>query len=342
METQDTYGQKPLDRLTNSRKTLLKRCLRAYYYRYELGLVAITDSKARSFGTVMHAAIANWRKWHDADGALTCITDANMDPFDTATALALFRGYIETWTDDPEFAHVEVPFELPLTNPDTNGTSRSFVSAGKIDAIDTTPTLWETKTTGESVAPDSEYWLRLRLDTQVTEYIAAARQAGYEISEIIYDVIRKPAMKPGSVPLLDDDGLKQYVDAEGNRAMNKNGTPRQSAGEGLTLLSRPETPEEWLDRLYDDIRSRPEFYYGRRSVVRLDDDIDEFRVESWQIGQMILTCRRTGRWYRNISRFTCSYCEFKEICLQSITVDPDNPPTGFTRLENPDSELEEA
>jgi len=48
----------------------------------------------------------------------------------------------------------------------------------------------------------------------------------------------------------DDDGLKIVTDDEtGERVVNANGKPRQSAGPGMTLATRTETAEEYGARL---------------------------------------------------------------------------------------------
>src|SRR5690606_36744924 len=131
----------------------------------------------------------------------------------------------------------------------------------------------ETKTTADSIAPDSDYWLRLRFNGQLMQYVLAARTFGWDISTVIYDVVRKPAIEPRQIPLLDAEGRKVVLDANGERVLKKDGSPRESGDKekGYTLQTRIETPEEFSDRLYQDTLARPDFYFARREVPILED-----------------------------------------------------------------------
>ncbi len=213
--------------------------------------------------------------------------------------------------------------------------------AGKIDGLgvldDGRPALLEHKTTSDSVAPDSDYWLRLRCNNQIMQYVHAARLCGLPAEVIYYDVTRKPSIRPKSVPVLDEAGRKIVLDAAGIRVLKKDGIPRESAGDGMTVQIREETAEEFGQRLADDVIARPEFYFARREVPILDQDLDEFIIQRLEISRMILALRRASRatarphqaWPRNCSEMTCGFCEFKDFCLQNIEVNPAQPPAGF-------------
>jgi hypothetical protein len=169
------------------------------------------------------------------------------------------------------------------------------------------------------------------------QYVHAARLCGLPTELILYDVTRKPSIRPKSIPVLDEAGRKIVLDAAGQRVLKKDGTPRESAGDGMTVQTREETAEEFGQRLAEDAIARPEFYFARREVPILDQDLDEFVVQRLEISRMILSLRRASRatarphqaWPRNCSEMTCGFCEFKDFCLQNIEVNPAQPPAGF-------------
>lgn len=336
-----------MELLTTSSITKAKFCLRAYYYSHELKLRATSESLALTWGSGLHDGLKAWRTERTMDAALLAILPAcnGMDPYEAVKLQATMAAYCRHYDgDDTVFTHVEQQFDLPLTNPETNGVSRTYRKAGKIDAIDDRPRVWESKSTKESVKPDSEYWMRLRLDPQITYYTQACRDMGIDITGIVYDVVRKPQQRVSQVATLDSAGMKIVIDANGDRVFNKDGKPRQSpdANQGYTVVGRDETPDEYGERIYADMVAEPESYFGRREVARCDDELAESEAETWGMSQLLLHCKRTGCWSRNPSRFTCTWCEFNSLCYQGAKVDPDTVPTGFVRLSNPNPELEES
>jgi hypothetical protein len=211
--------------------------------------------------------------------------------------------------------------------------------------------LVEHKTTSESVEPASDYWLRLRLNQQVMQYVVAARALGWDVQLILYDVTRKPAISPMSaVPVLDENGCKVVVDAAGARVFKKDGSPRESGDKekGYTLQTRAETAEEYSLRLAADTQDRPDFYFARREVPVLDQDLGEFKVQRYELSKLILALRQAERrtalreqaWPRNVSGMGCQGCEFAGFCLQGVHVDAEHVPAGF-RIGPAHSELGE-
>src|SRR5262249_7550746 len=151
----------------------------------------------------------------------------------------------------------------------------------------------EGKTTGDSVAPASQYWLRLRFNMQLHQYVLAARREGWEIACVIYDVLRKPSIKPRKVDDLDQNQQKIVVDANGVRqylvAGKNKRQPRQSGdkAKGWIVKSHIETPDEFGQRLYDDALARPEFYFCRREVPVLEDELQQFERQRIAIARLI-------------------------------------------------------
>ena len=297
------------DTLTASRMAALLACPRKHYWRYEVCLQTTEQAHALRFGSAWHNAMECRWKGMDYEAALSAVIEAadslhGFDELDCATLAGMLAGYYAHYTGDAECVQSLQP-EIEFRNPIAG--SRTFDACGKLDGLGTHKDgrliLLEHKTAGEDIAPDSEYWLRLRFNQQISQYVLAAREAGWGISTVLFDVVRKPTIRQ-----------------------------RQN-----------ESPEEYGNRLVADIRVRPEYYFARREVPVLDTDLAEFAVQRLELSRLILNLRAASRkltrennsarpcqaWPRNCGAFTCQGCEFKPFCLQNLTPDPANPPAGF-------------
>jgi hypothetical protein len=322
-----------LQLLTTSRMRAFKTCRKLHWFQYEIGLRPIVDSHALRFGTAMHQAIETAESI-GVEPALTAIADTAgqwPDPYTPDTLCALLTGYMQHYAEHPfriEPIIHEQPFVIPLVNPETGSDSRTFSLAGKIDLLGTingngVTCLRETKTTGET--PGDKYWRRLLMDPQVSLYFLAARQMGYDVQTIVYDVIRKPSMAPG---LATPPEARKYK-KDGTLYANQRATD--------------ETPVEWGARLIEDIASRPDFYYARREIPRLEQDLDLFKWEVWDIAKDLRQAQLSGRWYRNAGRWTCDNCAYFGPCSGLCQWEPESgiAPEGFQYVNNVNPELEE-
>jgi hypothetical protein len=201
----------------------------------------------------------------------------------------------------------------------------------------------EHKTASDDLEPDSDYWKRLRIDQQISAYYIAARAKGHDIQTVLYDVTRKPEIGPLQIPLLDGDGFKIVLDAAGERVRTKDGKKWRESGDkeqGWVLQCRIQTAREFGERLTADIAARPDYYYRRQEIPRLDKDIEEFRYELWQMQQQMRDSQKGGRWFRNTS--SCigfGRCPYFDICTNGRDVS-ESTPEGFVRVENIHPELE--
>jgi hypothetical protein len=301
--------------LSATRLASFRRCPRQYYLRYELGLARVRKAAPLRFGSAFHCGLELRRSGQSRELAIQAATaDYESCPdwaepqawaVEREQVRALLAGHFWRYgQDDLEYAAVEQAFDLPLHNPATGARSSVLRVAGRIDALvrlsDGRAAVLESKTAGEDIAPDGEYWLRLRCDGQISLYVLAARALGFDAATVLYDVTRKPTIR----------------------------------------LRRGETPEAYGERLLADIGERPGFYFQRREVPRLEDELAAFQAELWQQGRQLLEFRRRARrladpahaWYRNVSRVSCRGCEFAELCLNAVHIDPEQPPAGFERL----------
>ena len=320
-----------MELLTHSRMSCAKTCLRKHHYRYVLGITSYTTAAPLRFGGNAHLAWELWSKGATPEEAINqAIAEYdNADDYELQieriTLATMLAGYFWYYRNDNLiYEEIEGGFCLPLMNPNPGkrqSVSRTFKLAGKRDGIvrlNGRRFLLERKTTNADISDGSEYWLRLRCDQQISLYIIAAQQADVDVSEVLYDVMRKPTIHP-------------------YRATPKEKLRYRKDGE-LYANCREinESPDDYGERLWQDILERPEFYYQRREVPRLHDELELCKQEAWAIADWL----RKGYSFRNVS-YLCSKCEFVTLCLQSISVDLDNIPVGFNLLENKHPELEE-
>ena len=289
--------------LSASRMAAFLACPRKHYYQYELGLEREDAAPALRFGSAMHAALearANGAGILDAYEAAKAGRQLD-DPIELAKLYGLLSGYYAVYGDaDSEqetiaTMHPECQWTLPIP------TSRTFQHVGIIDGLavlkDGRTAIVEHKTTGEDISATSDYWTRLQFNGQLFLYVLAARAYGWDVDTVIYDVIRKPAI-------------------------------RQKTNE---------TPEQYGGRLAADAAERPDFYYARREVAILDSAIAEFEIQRDVICKMLLHCKAAARkaalpehgWARNCNGVTCRGCDFAGFCMQCVHVDAQHLPVGF-------------
>jgi hypothetical protein len=271
--------------LTASRMACLLSCQRKHYWRYEIGLRSVSDSHALRFGTAWHVAMENrWQGMEYTANLQAVIDKADaFTEFDVAMLAGMLAGYYARYDASAEIVqtlHPEQEFDLPLPG------SRSFDRAGKIDGLgvlfDGRLAMVEHKTSGEDIGDTSDYWQRLRWNPQVYQYVDAARTLGHDVEVVLYDVARKPMISPlSNVPTLDAAGLKIVNDAAGQRCIKRDGQPKQTADKekGEVVVGSPESPEQFCDRLIADTKARPEFYFARREVPILEQDLAEFEIQ---------------------------------------------------------------
>lgn len=330
--------------LTASRMNCAMQCLRKHFWQYEIGLRREETSVALKMGSAWARGMeARWKGATYEEALASAIPEGvALSQYDCSIIAALLAAYYDYYGEREDCGQLnpEVQFRSRITE--------IFTAEGKIDSLgsklDGLSVMIENKQTSDSIAPDSEYWLRLSFNVQLYQYIVEARKMGWDVSEVLYDVCRKPQIRPKSIDDLDKDGLKIVVDADGNRIFNQKGKnkglPRQSPDKekGYVVKSHVETPDEFSDRLYNDVRLRPDFYFVRKEVPIIDQNLESFEKQRLAIAHLILSMRQNEvgpardpeAWPRHVSKDTCKFCSFKSFCLSNISVDLNNPPEGFS------------
>ncbi len=322
--------------LTASRLKTARRCKRKHQLEYEMGFKTVTDFEELFFGDCVHKGLEAW--WlavkagnpNRLEDALLALAGLTMDPFDRARAEVMLTGYEVRWgaeADDFEVLGVECRFHADLVNPESGRSSRSWKLGGKLDVVVRRRStgrliVIEHKTSGEDITPGGTYHRRLRMDAQVSVYFDGAAAAfDQAVDECLYDVLGKPRLKP----------LKATPPEK--RKIKKDGTPYAD-----TRLE-DETPLEFKLRCTEAMGEAPEKYFQRFVVVRLEDDLDDSRTDSWQVGQELNEARRLNRWPRNPE--ACEQygrmCAFFDVCCRSASLDD---PRLFLRRTNVHPELE--
>jgi len=289
--------------LSASRMTAFLACPRKHYYQYELGLEREDSAPALRFGSAFHKALearANGATLAQAYEAAKA--DKRLDePIEIAKLYGLLSGYWHLYggADSPNEAIAKMYPECQWTLEIPH--SRTFQHVGIIDGLavlkDGRTAIVEHKTTGEDISPTADYWTRLQFNGQLFLYVLAARANGWDVDTVVYDVIRKPAI-------------------------------RQKANE---------TAAEYGERLAADTAERPEFYYARREVAVLDSALAEFEIQRDVICKMLLHCKAAARkaalpeqgWARNCNGLTCRNCDYAGFCMQCVHVDAAHVPAGF-------------
>jgi hypothetical protein len=347
----ETTEQTTDRRLTNSSEATFMTCQRKYALAYVLRLRPRHDADPLRFGTAWHLGVGMYESGIPIDDAIEAVREAYaasecppwLTPEDMQveceTVCAMTRGHHWRWGSDPaiETVMVEHEFNLPIINPATGRPTPTYTSAGKMDRIgkltDGRLALVERKTTRDEIAPESDYWKKLLMDSQLSRYYCAARDSGFDVQTIMYDVMRKPSIRPKKVAKSD---VAQATAA--------------GCYFGLPLTDRcpeQETPAMYGARLLADIQERPDFYLARREIPRMAADLAEFRQEQWTILHQIRECevqQEQGAgltaWPRNTrSCVGFGRCPYLDIC-RGLTADPTQQiPEGFEIRSTLHSEL---
>lgn len=256
------------------------------------------------------------------DNALTAINASIGDTTDERVLLiaakcrGLMRGYDARWASVPwETLSVEEEYSLPLMNPQTGKRSRTFTTAGKYDGIirysESGKTyLLEHKTASDDISdPSSPYWMRLAIDSQVSHYVLSQWQRGIRLDGTVYDVIRKPGIRPRILKPAEQKALVTWGTYFGVNVGKQEATS--------------ETFQLYEVRLAHECTEDPHRYFQRRTIPRLDNELLEYAREAWDVGQSIIHARANDAHYRNSGACVQynSPCEYLGLCSGNDTIE---------------------
>jgi len=263
---------------------------------------------------------------------------------------------------DYEVVFKEVPFRIPLIDPRTRRAVPGVFIDGMLDKLirqsDGTLAVMEHKSTSSDLSPKSDYWNHLKLDTQISLYVYAIQRLQDDgiltahkimpddppITDVLYDVWRKPQIKPKKLSAADAAAFiksGEYHGAEfevsveddrllidGNGVSFERNKPTKKEPDGAIVFT--ETPEMFGARLFDAITDDPEHYFCRKTLSRTPEEIEKFEWELFSIYQTISSMTEYESWYHN--EHACEdygKCDFCSVCYDTQCIDPDCPPDGF-------------
>lgn len=272
---------------------------------------------------------------------------------------------------DYEVVFKEIPFRIPLVDPCTRKPVPGVFIDGMLDKLirqaDGSLAIMEHKSTSSDLDNDSTYWGHLKLDTQVSLYVYAMQRlqtdgalTSYKImpddppiSDIVYDVWRKPQIKPKKLSASDtltfietgqyygasfDVAYNIDVDGEliGESAFIIDGEPvpiehlKEKKGQVVGDPVVSETPEMFGARLFNTIVDDPERYFQRKLISRTPEEIERFEYELFSIYQTIEQMNELDSWYHNEQSCEARFrCDFIDMCYTGRRLDPEHPPAGF-------------
>lgn len=322
--------------ITQSQVRSALRCLRHHHYAYRLGYRPRETAEALRFGSLFHRGTEAWwgaacptdrlsvalAAMEEHRARVAASTDAPLDEYAYAMAVALMHGYDARWGQETLRAvSIEEQFRFHLIDEFTD--SKIATIGGQMDNIvkDTRTGqlfLMERKTSGDDITPGSDYWATLAVDHQVSTYFAGAHSLGYDITGCIYDVIGKPKLKPLRATPPEKIRYK------------KDGTPY--AGTRL----EDETPDEYQARIMEAIAAEPEKYFQRGIVARDGRQMVEFHHDMADAVLMI----RSGMRTRNpgACRQFNRLCEYFPVCSGQTTIEDE---TRYRKLPMVHEELQE-
>jgi hypothetical protein len=325
--------------ITTSEVRSFLRCRREHHYRYRLRVRPLVTSHALRFGTLVHLGLeAMWRAWgggiggEDALAAALQAVQGETDAFDRVRAEELLIAYFVRWKHaDLEVLGVEVPFRAPIVNPQSGARSRTFELGGKIDAIvrelgTGRVLIVEHKTTSEDVTLGGVYWRRLRLDHQVSNYLAGARALGFDVVGCLYDVLCKSALKPyKATPEAD----RRYVIDKQTKERRLDARQRE----------RDETADEFRVRVREALAREHDAYFARGEVVRSEDDERDAGFDVWNVAREMREAERAQRFPRNPNACLSPFgqaCDYYDVCTHTASLDD---PTRFRVARTAHEEL---
>lgn len=304
--------------LTNSELRAYRSCARRHHYAYGIRRRPRESAEVLRFGILWHLGQEAWWK-ADAEpaarleAALLAMRGAgDADPFHLVVCEELMLAYTARWGDaDLRTVAVEQQFEVPLLNPETGSASRTFRLGGKLDGIVAEGSgrllVLEHKTTQSDIEAGSSYWARVRaLDTQVSLYLAGAKAAGYAVEACLYDVVRRPGLKPLRATPVES---------------------RKYTAKGLLYANqreKDESPEEYRLRVRADIAERPERYLARGELVRLESEERESAFDTWQTARLLREAELAGFAPKNPDACTSfGGCPYLAVCQGEASIDDD-------------------
>jgi len=307
---------------TNSSLACARRCLTEYDLNYNLRLTPDhDDAEARDVGTL----------WHDAHEART----KGGDPFEVISKRApsslwseklrrMFAAY-EWYYQDQSFDVIDAEGRFSF---DVGGKTFRGRRDLRIRDKDGRKGLLERKTTSSDIGDDSMYWAKLPLDTQVGLYAISDEEVPVFI---VYDVVRKPTIRPKALAKKDAGRMRKEALASPDK-----GGVYYDEHFSLDEIDAAELNGQETDRMYGarltaDMGDQPEKYFRRMPVYRSAEDFQTLIDNVLQQAELIEYAQAYQLMHRNPD--SCQdfgRCQYFALCSNNIRPQAGDPaPDGY-------------
>ena len=340
-----------IDSFTNSCLSCFRRCPREFDLRYNKQLErADNDREVLRVGSC-------WHKAHDAASKVDSGTMTSTSTGDAAGFAAiddhapgglwkeklrrLFAAYRWRYANqDLNIIESEKTFEYSLEGTIRKGQMDGVIEiGGQIGVL-------EYKTSSEDLADGSVFWSRLRMASQPSFYATAFREiTGETPAFVLYDVTRKPTIRPKAITKKDAARMRADIKAHG--VTSYFAEPFESEEVEAAIFDGRETLSMYGARLTADIGDRPDWYFQRNPIYRTSLDLALAEEDTRQTIQMIENRPShegysSGPFPRNPDACTTfGVCDYFSLCSNDEYPNGDTLPDGFTRREHLHPELEE-
>lgn len=281
--------------LTNSARATFLNCRKKYQYSYVYGLASRRPSIPFLVGGLFHDALDRCytegfkmdldkekkiaEKACEVAAQVPGLTPEESDKIwiQSAIVFGMLSGYSRQWlTQDKanwDIIEMESSFDVELPGGwRYRGKTDGIIKAKKTKRIK----LIEHKTTSRL---DAGYVAKLPLDNQILGYIWAKNQEKLGITEVVYNVARKPSIR----------------------------------------LKQSETLEAFAKRLVDEYLLNTATYFYRETLTFNPDDIDRFRRELFQMVKEIDRAEDEKFYYQNTGQCTqYGPCPFMALCTNGV------------------------
>ncbi|CAK0749274.1 putative PD-(D/E)XK nuclease family protein [Gammaproteobacteria bacterium] len=278
--------------LSNSGITQFRRCPRKYYWKYVRKLEPIRPSKAIVLGDFVHSAFAHYyQKSQDREETLEALIGFGTDLVTSAPAeeqeelSILGATACAMWQFVPDWMFDDastVAAEKYFIWKLLDSKTDAVYIRGYIDRLVEFNGKKLIRELKTCASPDV-FIRQAANSSQASTYVIGTQEAiNKDVVGVSYDLIRKPQLRK-----------------------------RQN-----------ENAQEFVARIREDYRSRPEWYYRREYTYRTRKNLDQFVIDLRHVARDILIkwmCYNEGDgdvFYRNHDAcFSCGECEYYKICF---------------------------
>ena len=310
MKTKTKSKTKPTI-LTASSLACLFGCARKYYLSYIEGWRRVRADEALRLGSGFHKGLearANGMTYPLAmREVMQEVGNESVDAIMAGTISALLGGYYVRYATDKDVMTVEPEREFAVKFPFLRG----VVLCGKMDGVvtfaDGRVGIIEHKTTSQDIGVDADYWQYINRD-QIALYKAAMERDGKRVDTIIYDVVRKPMIRPFKATPPE----KRKYTKDGKLYAN--------------CHDADETADSWTERVSKEIAEKMDAYYARKEIPLLSSDMDKLARRLYAAVKLIKCYQSIEKsmidsgaeaveaWPKCGNQMVCKNCPFRGVC----------------------------